>query len=145
MNKISQLEKQIASTHCILLAEDDSHIRRLSVKVLVDSGYRVDIAEDGEAAWNALQLKSYHLLITDNDMPKMSGIELVKKLRAVGMMLPVIMASGSMPMEKLNEQSRLQISAVLSKPHGLAKLLKTVKEVLGRGSQSDRIQKNTGS
>jgi YesN/AraC family two-component response regulator len=61
----------------------------------------VDTAEDGEFGWEALQAKNYDLLITDNNMPKVSGLELVKKLRSARMALPVILASGAMP-EELN-------------------------------------------
>ncbi len=130
------MEKPIAITHCILLVEDDVHLRHLYTKVLDGSGYRVDAAEDGEAAWGAIQIKSYQLLITDHDMPKMSGIELVKKVRAAGMALPIIMVSGTMPTEELKEHAWLQISATLPKPHGIVELLETVKEVLGAGANA---------
>ena len=56
------------------MGEDNRVIRRLITKVLVDTGYEVDAAEDGEAAWDALQLNSYNLLITENKMPKVSGV-----------------------------------------------------------------------
>ena len=119
------------STHRILVAEDDVDTRRLNTEVLIGSGYKVDAAQDGEVAWEILQLKSYHLLITDHEMPNMSGIELIEKARAARMALPVIMVSGTMPVEKLEEHSRLQIDAILPKPYDIADLLKTVKKVLG--------------
>jgi DNA-binding response OmpR family regulator len=114
----------------ILVAEDDHDVRRLNTEVLTSSGYHVDGAEDGAAAWETLQMKRYHLLITDYDMPKMSGIELVKKVRTARMPLPIIMVSGTMPMEELKEHSWLHIDATLPKPYGIAEFLKTVKEVL---------------
>jgi DNA-binding response OmpR family regulator len=130
MDNVLQGENSIAPAYLILLAEDDVDFCRLYIRILTGSGYCVDAAKNGEVAWDALQIKNYHLLITDNDMPKMSGIELVKKLRAAGMTLPVIMVSGAMPTEQSNEHSWLQISALLHKPHGIVELLKTVKEVL---------------
>jgi DNA-binding response OmpR family regulator len=48
--------------------------------VLIDAGYQVDVAEDGATAWAALQLSKYDLLITDQFMPKVSGVELPKKI-----------------------------------------------------------------
>jgi DNA-binding response OmpR family regulator len=116
--------------HKILVAEDNHDMRRLVTEVLTRSGYIVDAAEDGAAAWEILQLKSYHLLITDFDMPKMSGVELVRKARAARMTLPVIMVSGTMPENEIKQNSSLRISATLFKPFGVEDLLKTVKEVL---------------
>jgi len=83
--------------HRILIVEDNSDIRCYSAEVLQCSGYQVDTAEDGEAGWKALhaglcESDGYDLLITDNDMPKVIGAELMRKLRAARMDLPVIMA-----------------------------------------------------
>ena len=56
------------------------------------SRYQVDTARDGAAGWEALHAKSYDLLIVDNNMSKLSGVELVKKLT-----LPVLLASAAIP------------------------------------------------
>ena len=114
----------------ILVADDDSYIRELSTKVLIRSGYEVDAAADGAAAWQALTTDSYDLLITDQNMPKVSGVELLKKLRAARLALPVILMSGMMPMEELNRNPSLQLAALLPKPFCPDDLLGTVKEVL---------------
>jgi two-component system chemotaxis response regulator CheY len=116
--------------HDILVAEDDQDMRRLVTEVLTRSGYNVDAAQDGAVAWEILQLKSHHLLITDFDMPKMSGIELIRKARAARMALPVIMVSGTMPENEIKQNSSLRISATLFKPFGVDDLLKTVRHVL---------------
>ena len=71
------MAKPTTSPHRILVAEDDHDVRRLNTEVLIDSGYHVDAAQDGAIAWDILQIKSYDLLITDYDMPKLSGLELV--------------------------------------------------------------------
>jgi len=114
----------------ILLADDDAIIRRLSTIVLCGAGYQVDSAEDGDAAWHILQTKSYHLLITDHEMPRLSGIELIKKVRTTHAALPVILVSGSMPEEELKAHPELQITATLPKPCDIMQLLRTVKKVL---------------
>src|SRR5436190_12282712 len=66
----------------ILVVDDDISIRELSTEVLIHHGYHVDAAEDGAVAWDILQVSSYDLLLTDHNMPKVSGVELLKKLRA---------------------------------------------------------------
>jgi DNA-binding response OmpR family regulator len=114
----------------ILVADDDRDIRQLSTKVLVRSGYQVDAAEDGAAAWEALQTKTFNLLITDHDMPRLTGVELVKKLRSAHMALPVILATGRLPAHELAQNPSLQLAAVLPKPFSTDELLMTVGAVL---------------
>jgi DNA-binding response OmpR family regulator len=115
----------------ILFADDDVSVRDAIARVLIRSGYDVDVAEDGVAGWEALQAARYDLLITDNKMPKLSGIELVKKLRSAHMKLPVILASAALPTGELNQNPWLQLAATLLKPFTVDELLETVKAVLG--------------
>jgi len=60
------------------VVEDDLSILQLSTSVIKSSGFQVDTAVDGAAGWDALHTSSYDLLITDNNMPKLSGVELVQ-------------------------------------------------------------------
>ena len=114
----------------ILVVEDDEDIRRLNAEVLAGSGYKVDAAADGAIAWDILQYNQYDLLITDYHMPKVSGVELLKKVRAAHVALPVILVSGTMPVEKLKQHPWLQIDATLAKPYTPDELLARVREVL---------------
>ena len=117
----------------ILLVDDDSPVRQLSADVLIRSGYEVDGVENGAAAWRALHADSYDLLIADNNMPNPIGMELLKKLRAERMELPVIMATRALPMLELRRNPWLQPAAALIKPYSPAELLGAVKMVLGDG------------
>jgi DNA-binding response OmpR family regulator len=112
------------------VVDDEPYLCQFCTQVLTHSGYQVDAAEDGAAAWDTLQVNSYELLITDNNMPKVSGVELLKKLRAACMALPVILMSGAMPTEELNRHPWLQPAATLLKPFTGNELLGTVKKVL---------------
>jgi len=123
----------------ILVVEDDDDIRRLNAEVLICSGYKVDTAVDGAVAWDALQLNTYDLLVTDHNMPKLSGVELLKKLHADHMALPVILVSGTIPTEKLKRHPWLQIQATLLKPFTADELLGTVRKVL-RATNGDHEQ-----
>jgi DNA-binding response OmpR family regulator len=114
----------------ILLVDDYRAIRQLIPEVLNNSGYEVDTAADGAAAWEALQVKPFNLLITDYDMPKLTGVELVRKLRSASMTLPVILTSGSLPTEELAQNPSLQLAAMLLKPFSPEELLGTVSTVL---------------
>ena len=114
----------------VLVADADEDIRRLIVDALCCAGFETDSAGDGGAAWDALQTCAYDLLITDNVMPHLTGLELVKKMRAARMALPVIMACGAMPLAESNHSPWLRPAALLVKPYRLEELMQKVKTVL---------------
>jgi sigma-B regulation protein RsbU (phosphoserine phosphatase) len=66
----------------ILIAEDERISRRSLERQLTSWGHEVTVAEDGEAAWLALELGQFEVLISDWDMPKMDGPTLIGKVRA---------------------------------------------------------------
>jgi two-component system, cell cycle sensor histidine kinase and response regulator CckA len=117
----------------ILVVEDDTSIREMTTEMLIRSGYEVDAATDGEAGWKALQAKRYDLLITDNLMPKVTGIEMVKKLQAAGMQLPVIMATAILPEEEFVLHPWLRTVPTLLKPFRADELLSRVRKALPAG------------
>ena len=114
----------------ILIVDDEPDIRQLNTEVLTDSGYDVEVAEDGFKAWEALQKGSYDLLITDNEMPNMSGVKLLEKLHSNNKSIPAIMATGTMPADELKRQPWFQIVPIVLKPYTLKELLVTVKNTL---------------
>ena len=65
----------------VLVVDDSLTVRELQRKLLVNRGYEVAVAVDGMDGWNALRAEDFDLLITDIDMPRMDGIELVTLLR----------------------------------------------------------------
>lgn len=114
----------------VLLVDDDQAVSSLNADVLGRAGYLVDTAESAEAAWEVLKTKQYDALITDNTMPGMTGMDLIRKVRSEDMTLLVILASGTVPAEELNRCPWLQVSALLPKPYSIAELLRTVNQVL---------------
>ena len=129
----------------ILAVDDDRLIRQLNCEVLTRNGYHVDTAQDGEAGWQALHAvrdssESYDLLITDHDMPGLSGVDLVKRLRAVRMSLPVVFASGKLPTDAFTRIHWLQPAAMLLKPYTVAELLETVEAILCAADDSACVQ-----
>ena len=120
----------------ILVVDDDELILRLNIAVLSCFGYQTESAEDGAAAWNALRANDYDLLITDNNMPRVSGVELVKKVRSARMTLPVILASGDLPTRELDRNPWLQPVATLAKPFTSEELLGVVRKVLSESAMT---------
>ena len=114
----------------ILYVDGDASTRRLGELVLARSGYGADTAKDGEEAWTALQNQKYSLLITDNQMPRLTGLELIRKLRRHHMLVPVILASTSVHLLPADELPRLQCRVIMAKPFTPEQLLSAVYKVL---------------
>jgi CheY-like chemotaxis protein len=86
-----------ASPAHILVVDDDPAVRGTVALVLESAGYRVGCAADGEAGWDAVCSARPDLLITDHEMPKLTGLELLRRVRAGSRHLPAIMISGCPP------------------------------------------------
>lgn len=126
----------------ILVVDDDLVLGLYHAQILLDAGFEVDTAEDGDAGWRAIGANQYDLVITDNNMPKVTGIELAKRLRCEGHELAVILVSGALPAEEIKRNPWLRLSAAMAKPFTAAQLLATVKLALQDGATLDPRQKS---
>ncbi|MET0124542.1 MAG: hybrid sensor histidine kinase/response regulator [Pseudomonas caspiana] len=83
LERIDRRNRQIdaVSRKRVLVVDDSLTVRELQRKLLVNRGYEVAVAVDGMDGWNALRAEDFDLLITDIDMPRMDGIELVTLVR----------------------------------------------------------------
>lgn len=72
------------SKKSILIAEDESALRELYKTLLEQEGYEVVAVDNGEAAYGVLVARRFNLLLLDILMPKLSGIELLQKMKAEG-------------------------------------------------------------
>ncbi len=79
----------------VLVVDDSLTVREVEKKLLEEAGFRVDIAVDGMDGWNAIRSKEYNLIISDIDMPRMNGIELVNMIKGNKQFsqIPVIIVS----------------------------------------------------
>ena len=114
----------------ILVVDDDSAIRQSSCDVLVGAGYEVEAVKDGAAGWEALQAHRYDLVITDNNMPRMTGMEMIEKLRSARLGVPVIMATGYFPTDEMARMPWLKPVAALQRPFSTDDLLRAVTNAL---------------
>ncbi|MCI1005595.1 hybrid sensor histidine kinase/response regulator [Herbaspirillum sp. C7C8] len=79
----------------VLVVDDSLTVRELERKLLSNRGYQVTVAVDGMDGWNAVRAEPFDLVITDIDMPRMDGIELVGLIRGAPQLqaLPVMIVS----------------------------------------------------
>ena len=122
--------RQPHSRKRILVVEDDADIRRLNIEVLTQAGYQVDAADSGAAAWGAVRRQHYDLMVTENEMACLTGIELIRILQKAQVDLPTILATGTLPDPPFTRYNLLQPAKVLFKPYSGRELLSAVKEVL---------------
>ncbi|MCG6573931.1 hybrid sensor histidine kinase/response regulator [Pseudomonas sp. AF32] len=95
LERIARQDRTQAPRKRILVVDDSLTVRELQRKLLLNRGYDVAVAVDGMDGWNALRSEAFDLLITDIDMPRMDGIELVTLLRRDNRLqsLPVMVVS----------------------------------------------------
>jgi two-component system sensor histidine kinase and response regulator WspE len=66
----------------VLVVDDSAIVREVERQMLQGAGYEVDVAVDGADGWNAVRAGPFDLVVSDIDMPRMTGLELVRALRS---------------------------------------------------------------
>ncbi|WP_188127502.1 response regulator transcription factor [Actinoplanes lobatus] len=118
----------------ILVVEDDAAVRDSLARTLRFEGYQVDIAGDGRAALDAVRDREPDALILDVSMPRMDGLEACRRLRADGVVLPVLMLTAR---DSIGDRvAGLDAGAddYLVKPFALQELLARVRALLRRSA-----------
>jgi DNA-binding response OmpR family regulator len=121
---------EITSKVTILYAEDDKSVAMMTGRFLERIFKKVYICEDGQAAFDTFnQHSEIKLVITDITMPKMSGIQLIKEIRALGSTVPILAVSAHVNefTKELNELN----TPLLIKPLNVEKLYAQVKKIYG--------------
>ena len=122
----------------ILVVDDEAEIRNLIREILVDEGFEVATAENGNSARAMLEQFHPRLVLLDIWMPDVDGITLLKEWNESGKLTnPVIMMSGHGNIGTAVEATRLGAYDYLEKPLSLAKLVLTIKNAL----DASRLQK----
>ena len=116
----------------ILVADDEEPLRRLLHEQLVASGYLVDEAEDGEAAIAQLQKEQYQLVLLDINMPRKTGIDVLKYIREHKLPTRVIMVTGRLGFSVGSESMLAGADEYITKPFDLDYLELSIKRLLAQ-------------
>jgi DNA-binding NtrC family response regulator len=100
----------------ILVVDDEEGIREFLAEVLEDEGHEVDTAADGIEAVAKLERTGYQLLLSDLKMPRMGGIELVRRVRAEQPELEIIVMTAHGSVESAVEAMKMGVFDYLQKP-----------------------------
>lgn len=118
----------------ILIAEDDSILADGLTRSLRSSGYAVDTVSDGIAADSALTAQEFDLLILDIGLPKMTGHEVLSRLRARNSHLPVLILTAADSIEQRVKGLDLGADDYMAKPFSLSELEARVRALTRRGA-----------
>lgn len=118
----------------ILIAEDDSILADGLTRSLRNSGYAVDAVSDGASADAALIAQEFDLLILDLGLPRMSGLEVLGKLRARNSHLPVLILTAADSIEQRVKGLDLGADDYMAKPFSLSELEARVRALARRGA-----------
>jgi CheY-like chemotaxis protein len=114
----------------ILVADDDDLLRRFLLTGLRAAGFDVVAAADGSEALDLFhQWGPFDLVLLDEEMPRLSGREVLRRLRSEGETLPALLFSGSLALSDA-EQALLGVGPVVQKPCGLEALVEALCEAL---------------
>ena len=122
----------------ILICDDEIHILRATVFKLRRAGYEVATASDGEQAWESINAQRPELVITDYQMPRLSGAELIQRLRSSEQFadLPVILLTGKeMELSREVVIDQWGVLAMLGKPFSPRELLQIVQNAVPVGGE----------
>ena len=114
----------------ILLAEDDTDMRRFLVKALQTAGYDVISYDNGLAAYQRLREEPFELLLTDIVMPEMDGIELARRATELDPDIKIMFITGFAAVALNGDSSAPRQAKVLSKPFHLRELVNEVGKML---------------
>ncbi len=120
----------------ILLVEDYEPIRRLLTKALELDGHMVTARDNGTQALTVFIDNTHDLVITDMEMPYLSGPELIAEIQQLSPATPIIgMTGGPIPEPMEQERQRLNIAAMFAKPMDLGALRQTVHTLTAKNVQ----------
>lgn len=100
----------------ILIAEDDDIVRESIIEVMEDIGWSVIGAENGADAVEKFKVSPTDIVLTDLTMPKMDGMELIREIRTISPITPVIVLTGDIMVEKCREALTSGAADFLQKP-----------------------------
>ena len=126
--------------HRVLLADDEAHITLLVARRLRAMGCEVRIARDGAEAWQIAQEWTPQLVITDLQMPYLSGIELATNLRKLPHTsdIPILMLTARGYILNEQERSQARISEMLSKPFSVRRVAEIAQRLLSAHDGTQR-------
>jgi DNA-binding response OmpR family regulator len=124
----------------ILVIEDEAKVANFLKKGLQQSGYEIDVAADGEEGYEKIRSNNYQVILLDLMLPKMSGLDLIPKIRECKPTVPIIAVTAKASVEDRVQGLNLGCDDYLTKPFSLAELLARIQVQIRRGDPSAALE-----
>lgn len=121
----------------ILLAEDERPLARALIKIFEKNNYSADTVNNGEDALLSLETGNYDVAVLDIMMPKMDGITVLKKIRAQGNLIPVLMLTAKSEIDDKVLGLDSGANYYLTKPFDTKELLATIRAITRNQTATD--------
>lgn len=116
----------------VLIVDDDDEFRDLLLQRLTRTGFATEAASSGVQALDIIQLRQFDVVVSDMNMPGMSGLELLEKLKALGSDAEVMLLTGKGTIESAVQAMQLGAFNYLQKPFGMPELEAQIKKAAER-------------
>jgi two-component system copper resistance phosphate regulon response regulator CusR len=124
----------------LLLIEDNDHLRTSLANGLRTVGYTVDTAEDGTQGWQIACEARHEVIVLDRMLPMLDGLEILRRLRASGSQVPVLMLTARDSVDDTIAGLDAGADDYLTKPFAVAELLARLRTLVRRGQhRSDPV------
>lgn len=119
----------------ILVIDDSRFSRRRIAEAIISAGHTVTEACDGQEGLGLIESASFDCVVTDNLMPVMGGIEMLRHLRAAGNAVPIVMCSADIQQSTRSTCEELGISGFVGKPFKPEQLTELVDRACDTGRE----------
>jgi CheY-like chemotaxis protein len=113
----------------ILVVDDDPVVRRLTIEVLTDRGYKVATGADGVEAFELMQHQNFAVVISDIQMPRMDGLTLLRRVKQEYTDLRVLLMTARSTDVTKEESAKLGADGFLAKPFKPSELLSALDQI----------------
>lgn len=118
------------ATFTILVTDDDAGSREALAGLLADRGFTTLQAASGEEAIEIVRVEMIHLIFTDMNMPRMTGLEALQQVRLFNELLPAILVTADVTRELMKQALQAQVYSVIPKPVNKSIVLHTMLRAL---------------
>ena len=120
----------VVETPCLLITDDDRDFRETLREVFEPRGFRTILASDGEQALEIVQNEPVHILLMDMHLPRLTGLETIRRVQAFQASLPWILVSAALDDSIVAEAMRSHVFSVLPKPFRCAQITELVGQAM---------------
>lgn len=114
----------------MLITDDDGAFRTTLQSVFAPRGFRTLLASDGNEAMDIVRHEPIHLLLTDMHMPRMSGLEIIRRIRDAQLEIPCILISAGVDSGLVEEARHVEAFSILSKPIRYQEIVTVVNDAM---------------